>query len=214
MPSPKRRTPRSPRGVPVIRLHDLRHTQGTSLFMLPAMQADAARVIEQLSLRGPPSRSCHLLRCGLFAPTDPEEAVDAGGAGTGGAAFQAVLEVLSDGASSVVDVARRYGVARRTVHDWLRRYAAAGGEGWPIAARGRHRARSRWPSGRGPRGEGASGLSGVGAADDRFWLEREGVAPSPAQNDCPAPVSTMERTSGSGSASSGRRASRTLGLGR
>jgi transposase InsO family protein len=39
--------------------------------------------------------------------------------------FQAVLEVLNDGAT-VTDVARRYGVARQTVHGWLRRYANAG----------------------------------------------------------------------------------------
>jgi hypothetical protein len=39
--------------------------------------------------------------------------------------YRAVLEVLNDGAS-VVDVARRYGVARQTVHMWLRAYAARG----------------------------------------------------------------------------------------
>ena len=39
--------------------------------------------------------------------------------------YQAVLEVVNDGAS-VTDVARRYGVARQTIHDWLRRYAAGG----------------------------------------------------------------------------------------
>ena len=39
--------------------------------------------------------------------------------------YQAVLEVLDDGAT-VTDVARRHGVARQTVHDWLRRYAADG----------------------------------------------------------------------------------------
>ena len=39
--------------------------------------------------------------------------------------YQSVLEVLSDGAS-VTDVARRHGVARQTVHEWLRRYAAEG----------------------------------------------------------------------------------------
>jgi transposase InsO family protein len=38
---------------------------------------------------------------------------------------QAVLEVLNDGAS-VTDVARRHGVARQTVHGWLRRYASDG----------------------------------------------------------------------------------------
>ncbi len=39
--------------------------------------------------------------------------------------YQAVLEVLNDGAS-VTDVARRHGVARQTVHEWLRRYAVDG----------------------------------------------------------------------------------------
>jgi transposase InsO family protein len=38
--------------------------------------------------------------------------------------YQAVLEVL--GGASVTDVARRYGVARQTVHGWLRRYATDG----------------------------------------------------------------------------------------
>jgi transposase InsO family protein len=40
---------------------------------------------------------------------------------------KAVLEVF--GGFTVVDVARRYGVARQTVHDWLRRYAAGGVSG-------------------------------------------------------------------------------------
>lgn len=39
--------------------------------------------------------------------------------------YQAVLEVLNDGAT-VTDVARRYGVTRQTVHGWLRRYARSG----------------------------------------------------------------------------------------
>ncbi len=39
--------------------------------------------------------------------------------------YQAVLEVLNEGAS-VTDVAGRYGVARQTVHGWLRNYAAGG----------------------------------------------------------------------------------------
>jgi transposase InsO family protein len=39
--------------------------------------------------------------------------------------YQAVLEVLNDGAT-VTDVARRYGVARQTVHAWLRAYAGEG----------------------------------------------------------------------------------------
>ena len=39
--------------------------------------------------------------------------------------YQAVLEVLNNGAT-VSDVARRNGVARQTVHEWLRRYASQG----------------------------------------------------------------------------------------
>jgi transposase InsO family protein len=39
--------------------------------------------------------------------------------------YRAVLEVLDGG--SVTEVGRRYGVARQTVHKWLRRYAADGG---------------------------------------------------------------------------------------
>jgi transposase-like protein len=37
---------------------------------------------------------------------------------------KAVLEVLNG--ATVTDVARRYGVARETLHDWLRRYARNG----------------------------------------------------------------------------------------
>ena len=40
--------------------------------------------------------------------------------------YRAVLEVLEEGAP-VVEVARRYGVARQTVHEWLARYANDGG---------------------------------------------------------------------------------------
>lgn len=39
--------------------------------------------------------------------------------------YRAVLEVLNDGAS-VTGVARRFGVARQTVHVWLRAYATGG----------------------------------------------------------------------------------------
>jgi transposase InsO family protein len=39
--------------------------------------------------------------------------------------YRAVLEVLGEGVS-VTEVARRYGVARQTVHGWLRRYAEEG----------------------------------------------------------------------------------------
>jgi transposase InsO family protein len=39
--------------------------------------------------------------------------------------YRAVLEVLEDG-TPVTEVARRYGVARQTVHEWLSRYADGG----------------------------------------------------------------------------------------
>jgi transposase InsO family protein len=42
--------------------------------------------------------------------------------------YRAVLEVLDEGVPVTV-VARRYGVARQTVHGWLRRYANEGGLG-------------------------------------------------------------------------------------
>ena len=47
--------------------------------------------------------------------------------------YQAVLEVINDGAT-VTDVARRNGVARQTVHVWLRKYAARGLAGLVDAA--------------------------------------------------------------------------------
>ena len=52
-----------------------------------------------------------------------------------GAAEQRYREVLG--------VARRYGVARQTVHEWLARYAAGGLGGWRTGRRGRRRARTR-----------------------------------------------------------------------
>jgi transposase-like protein len=39
--------------------------------------------------------------------------------------YQAVLEVLNDGAK-VTEVARRYGVSRSAVHEWLGKYAVHG----------------------------------------------------------------------------------------
>jgi Helix-turn-helix domain len=42
--------------------------------------------------------------------------------------YRAVLEVLDEGVPVTV-VSRRYGVARQTVHEWLRRYAGEGGLG-------------------------------------------------------------------------------------
>ena len=39
--------------------------------------------------------------------------------------YRAVLEVVEEGLP-VTEVARRHGVARQTVHEWLARYAAGG----------------------------------------------------------------------------------------
>lgn len=39
--------------------------------------------------------------------------------------YQAVLAVISDG-ETVTDVAARFGVHRKTVHDWLAKYEAGG----------------------------------------------------------------------------------------
>src|SRR6478735_2380711 len=62
----------------------------------------------------------------MFASADPEEAaVVLVELNVVEQRYRAVLEVLNDGAS-VTDVARRHGVARQTVHDWLRRYARDG----------------------------------------------------------------------------------------
>jgi transposase InsO family protein len=60
-----------------------------------------------------------------FASTDPREAGVLVELGLVEQRYQAVLEVLNDGAT-VVEVARRNGVGRQTVHEWLRKYAAHG----------------------------------------------------------------------------------------
>jgi transposase InsO family protein len=97
--------------------------------------------------------------------------------------YRAVLEVLDEG-SSVTDVARRHGVARQTVHEWLRRYANHGGlggladrssrpESCPhqmppvVEARitGIRRAHPAW-----------------GPSRIRWQLERDGVAPLPGRS--------------------------------
>ena len=88
--------------------------------------------------------------------------------------YQAVLEVLNDGAT-VTDVARRYGVARQTVHEWLRKYAAHGLGGLadrtsrPLSCPHQMPARAR-----GPRRGDASGASGLGTAHDLVLARTRG----------------------------------------
>ena len=79
--------------------------------------------------------------------------------------YQAVLEVLNDGAS-VVDVARRYGVARQTVHVWLRVYATeASGVGRSLVQAVVVPAPDA-TTGRGPSRAAAPRASRVGLTDD------------------------------------------------
>lgn len=95
--------------------------------------------------------------------------------------YQAVLEVLNDGAA-VLDVARRHGVARQTVHDWLRRYAKGGLAGLadktsrPLSC----------PHQMGPVVEAKviemrRAHPGWGPRTILFWLERAGVEPLPGR---------------------------------
>ena len=103
--------------------------------------------------------------------------------------YRAVLEVLEDGAP-VTAVARRYGLARQTVHEWLRRYADEGLGGLADRAptrRSVRRSRSlRWPSIPRPNwtiGEhGNAGTSSVDrqlAGEARVWgLVKSGSRPA------------------------------------
>jgi transposase InsO family protein len=95
--------------------------------------------------------------------------------------YRAVLEVVNDGAT-VTEVARRHGVARQTVHVWLRAYAAEGLRGladrssrpgscphqMDAVVEARIVAMRREHPGWGPR-------------TIRTWLEREEVCPLPGR---------------------------------
>lgn len=95
--------------------------------------------------------------------------------------YQAVLEVLRDGAT-VVDVARRYGVARQTVHGWVKAYAADGLRG--LADRSSRPLSC--PHQMGPVVEARivemrREHPGWGSRTILYWLEREGVAALPGR---------------------------------
>ena len=119
--------------------------------------------------------------------------------------YQAVLEVLNDGAT-VTDVARRYGVARQTVHEWLRRYAAEGLAGLVDRRRGRCRVRIRcrrrsrrgsWRcAGRirgGVRGRSCSGSSAEGVEPLPGAVVGVSV-PGPSRADHPAGAQRRKRS--------------------
>lgn len=95
--------------------------------------------------------------------------------------YQAVLEVVNDGAS-VTDVARRYGVARQTLHGWLRKYAAGGLRG--LADRSSRPLSC--PHQMAPEVEARivelrRQHPGWGPRTISYWLEREGVVPLPGR---------------------------------
>ena len=95
--------------------------------------------------------------------------------------YQAVLEVLNDGAT-VTDVARRYGVARQTVHDWLRKYAAQGLGGLADrSSRPLSCPHQMDPTVEARVVEMRRAHPGWGPRTILFWLERDGVAPLPGR---------------------------------
>src|SRR3954468_22330319 len=95
--------------------------------------------------------------------------------------YQAVLEVLHDGAT-VMDVARRYGVARQTVHDWLRKYAAEGLRGLADrSSRPLSCPHQMNPVIEARIVEMRRAHPGWGPRTVLYWLEREGVTPLPGR---------------------------------
>jgi transposase InsO family protein len=95
--------------------------------------------------------------------------------------YRAVLEVLDDGAT-VTDVARRFGVARQTVHEWLGRYAVEG-----LGGLADHSSKPlSCPHQMSP---GLEALvvemrrahPGWGPPTILFWLDRAGVSPLPGR---------------------------------
>jgi transposase InsO family protein len=95
--------------------------------------------------------------------------------------YQAVLEVLNDGAV-VTDVARRYGVARQTVHVWLRSYATEGLRG--LADRSSRPLSC--PHQMAPQVEARIvemrlAHPGWGPRTILYWLEHDGVTPLPGR---------------------------------
>ena len=95
--------------------------------------------------------------------------------------YRAVLEVLADGAA-VTDVARRFGVARQTVHVWLRNYASGG-----LGALADHSSRPAGCPHQMPAAVEARVVAlrtehpGWGSRTILYWLGREGVDPLPGR---------------------------------
>ena len=94
--------------------------------------------------------------------------------------YQAVLEVLNDGAS-VTDVARRYGVARQTLHGWLRKYAVDWLRGLADRPSRLSCPHQMSPVVEAPVVELRRQHPGWGPRTISYWLEREGVVPLPGR---------------------------------
>jgi transposase InsO family protein len=96
--------------------------------------------------------------------------------------YRAVLEVLEDGVP-VTEVARRYGVARQTVHEWLARYAGGGLAGLADRSSRPASCPHQMPAVVEAR---IAGLRrehpGWGPSRIRWELEREGVSPLPGRS--------------------------------
>src|SRR4051812_1255098 len=96
--------------------------------------------------------------------------------------YQAVLEVLNEGAS-VTDVARRYGVARQTVHGWLKTYALEGLGGLADRSSRPLSCPHQMP----PQVEARVVAlrrehPGWGSRTILYWLGREGISPLPGRS--------------------------------
>jgi len=95
--------------------------------------------------------------------------------------FGAVLEVLNEGAT-VVDVARRFGVARQTVHVWLKVYAVEGLGGLADrSSRPLSCPHQMDPTTEARVVEMRREHPGWGSRTMLYWLEREGVTPLPGR---------------------------------
>jgi transposase InsO family protein len=96
--------------------------------------------------------------------------------------YQAVLEVLNDGAS-VTDAARRHGVARQTVHEWLRKHAAEGLRGLADrSSRPLSCPHQMAPEVEARVVEMRRAHPGWGPRTILFWLEREAVVVLPGRS--------------------------------
>ncbi len=96
--------------------------------------------------------------------------------------YRAVLEVLEEGVS-VTEVARRCGVARKTVHTWLRRYAGEGMGGLADRSSRPASCPHQMPAQVEARIVGMRREHpGWGPSRIRFELERAGVVPLPGRS--------------------------------